>query len=56
MNAKTPEREHSDGPGDADAAASKTTPGTEARRNGGIEAAKRKAERDWKDSAKESGD
>ena len=30
--------------------------GTEAERKGGIEPAKRQAERDWEDSAKESGD
>ncbi len=30
--------------------------GTEAERLGGIESAKRQAERDWEDSAKESGD
>lgn len=30
--------------------------GTEAERAGGIEPAKRQAEKDWEDSAKESGD
>ncbi|HEX3837612.1 MAG TPA: hypothetical protein VHW25_11675 [Steroidobacteraceae bacterium] len=30
--------------------------GTEAQKKGGIEPAKRQAERDWQDSAKESGD
>jgi hypothetical protein len=30
--------------------------GTEAERKGGVEPAKRQAERDWEDSAKESGD
>jgi len=33
-----------------------TGTGTEAERKGGIEPAKRQAERDWEDSAKESGD
>ncbi len=41
---------------ETDIAASKTTPGIEARRKGGVEPAKRQAERDWEDSAKESGD
>ncbi len=36
---------------------SKTSaPGTEAARKGGVEPAKRQAEHDWQDSAKESGD
>jgi hypothetical protein len=43
-------------PSELDDAVSKTTPGTEARRKGGVESAKRQAERDWQDSAKESGD
>jgi hypothetical protein len=30
--------------------------GTEAERQGGVEPAKRQAQRDWEDSAKESGD
>jgi len=34
----------------------KTGTGTEAERQGGIGPAKRQAERDWEDSAKESGD
>jgi hypothetical protein len=56
MNPKTPEPERPAAPSEADDAASKTTPGTEARRKGSVEAAKRQAERDWEDSAKESGD
>jgi hypothetical protein len=34
----------------------KSGTGTEAERKGGVEPAKRQAERDWQDSAKESGD
>jgi hypothetical protein len=34
----------------------KSAVGTEAKRKGGIDSAKRQAERDWEDSAKESGD
>jgi hypothetical protein len=56
MNSNTPERERPDASGEADDAASRTPPGTEATRNGGVEPAKRQAERDWQDSAKESGD
>jgi hypothetical protein len=35
---------------------SKSGPETEAKKKGGVESAKRQAERDWEDSAKESGD
>jgi hypothetical protein len=35
---------------------STSAPGTEAKRKGGVEPAKRQAERDWQDSAKESGE
>jgi hypothetical protein len=34
----------------------KSGTGTEAERKGGVEPAKRQAERDWQDSAKESGE
>lgn len=37
-------------------AAAKSATGTEAQRKGGVEPAKRQAEKDWQDSAKESGD
>ena len=33
-----------------------SAPGTETQKKGGTEPAKRQAERDWQDSAKESGD
>jgi hypothetical protein len=37
-------------------AVSKPGSGTETAKKGGVEPAKRQAERDWQDSAKESGD
>jgi hypothetical protein len=57
MDRKPPDRKSAERDAhETDVAASKTTPGTEARRKGGVEPAKRQAERDWEDSAKESGD
>jgi hypothetical protein len=57
MNRKNPDEKAAKHERDeTDIAASKATPGIEARRKGGVEPAKRQAERDWEDSAKESGD
>ena len=41
---------------DREKSAIESATGTEAKRKGGIEPAKRQAKRDWEESAKESGD
>ena len=57
MKTETPKGEpRSQGTPKADKPGTKSGTGTEAERMGGIEPAKRQAERDWEDSAKESGD
>jgi hypothetical protein len=57
MNAKTSKEEQPPGRStDSKDPVSKAGTGTEAERKGGVEPAKRQAERDWQDSAKESGD
>ena len=57
MNTEIPKGEpRSPGSPKSDKPGTRTGTGTEAERKGGIEPAKRQAERDWEDSAKESGD
>jgi hypothetical protein len=52
---KNPEREH-DRTDEAENRPADSAPGTESALKGGSEPAKRQAERDWKDSSKESGE
>jgi hypothetical protein len=57
MKTETPKGEpRSQGTPKSDKPGTKSGTGTEAERMGGIEPARRQAERDWEDSAKESGD
>jgi len=56
VSAESTDRNPQPGHEDHTRAKTESPPGSEIRKKGGADSAKRQAERDWQDSAKESGD